>query len=375
MNIQELIQKGESRTLEFKEKLPKSESLAKTAVAFANGAGGKMLIGVEDKTQKIKGLSDQECSEYTDKIINIIFDLCSPLIRPEIYRYSVDGKGILVVDIFPGGNLPYYLRKEGKGNGVYVRIGSHNKKAGIEQIQELERKSRNISFDEIEDIDAEITDLDLEKLKVDFYNYTDKKLTENDLINLKILKKNGNAEIPTVGGYLLAGKNPDKYFQSAVKCARFKGTTTDIFIDQKEFRGPLYEQVENTVKFLMTHIELSGQLEGIQRVDKYAIPIKALREAVVNAIIHRDYSISGADIKVAVFDDIVEITSPGTMPGALAIDDIGNGRSEIRNKVIARFFNEINFIEQWGTGFKKIFGWCKDASLDTPKLYHAKNLW
>ena len=117
MDIKEQIKKGESRTVEFKEKLPKSENLAKTVIAFANGAGGKLFVGIEDGTHKVKGLTDKECLEYSDKIINIVFDLCSPLIRPEIYRYSIDDKGILVIDVFPGGNLPCFLRKEGKENG------------------------------------------------------------------------------------------------------------------------------------------------------------------------------------------------------------------------------------------------------------------
>ncbi|WP_367277871.1 ATP-binding protein [Clostridium sp.] len=104
----------------------------------------------------------------------------------------------------------------------------------------------------------------------------------------------------------------------------------------------------------------------LQRIDEYEIPIVAIREIIANAVVHRDYSISGADIKFAIFDDRIEITSPGLLPKTLDIEDIKIGRSEIKNKVIARFFKEIKFIEEWGTGIKRIIKSCTDAGLEEP---------
>ncbi len=98
------------------------------------------------------------------------------------------------------------------------------------------------------------------------------------------------------------------------------------------------------------------------------MPLEAIREALVNAVVHRDYSISGSDIKFAIFDDRIEVTSPGALPKALEVDDILSGRSEIRNRVIARFFKKIHFIEQWGTGVGKILRFCKDADLREPEF-------
>ncbi|MHB8092518.1 MAG: ATP-binding protein [Syntrophales bacterium] len=118
----------------------------------------------------------------------------------------------------------------------------------------------------------------------------------------------------------------------------------------------------------MTHIAKSGKIEGLQRIDRYEVPLEAIREAIVNAIVHRDYSISGADIKFAIFDDRIEITSPGCLPRSLEIEDIMAGRSEIRNKVIARFFKEIGFIEQWGTGMRKMVNLCASANLPEPEF-------
>ena len=122
------------------------------------------------------------------------------------------------------------------------------------------------------------------------------------------------------------------------------------------------------MKFAMIYIAKAGIVKGLQRIDTYEIPLEAIREALVNAVVHRDYSISGADIKFAVFDDRIEITSPGALPKALEIEDILSGRSEIRNKVIARFFKEIHFIEQWGAGIKKILKACKSAGIREPEF-------
>lgn len=163
---------------------------------------------------------------------------------------------------------------------------------------------------------------------------------------------------------LLTDNNLFNY--ARIKCARFKGKDTYEFIDQKELNGPIYEQVEDAIKFAKAHINKSGKITELQRIDEYEIPIVAIREIIANAVVHRDYSISGADIKFAVFDDRIEITSPGLLPKTLDIEDIKIGRSEIKNKVIARFFKEIKFIEEWGTGIKRIIKSCIDTGLEEP---------
>lgn len=163
-------------------------------------------------------------------------------------------------------------------------------------------------------------------------------------------------------GALIISGIPDN---TVIKCAKFKGTTKDEFIDRKEFKGMLYEVVEQIIGFLKTHLSNKGTFGAIQRVDKYEIPIEALREAVVNAIVHRDYSIE-SDIKIAIYDDIVEIISPGVLPKTITLEEIKEGISEIRNKVIARIFKEINFIEQWGSGISRIINACKISGLQMP---------
>jgi len=153
MDLIDHIKKGEGKTLEFKEKFPSGEQIAKTIVTFSNTAGGKLIIGVNSNNE-ITGLNDDDRTGYQDRVSNIIHDVIHPATAPEIYSYNIDGKNILVVEVFPGPLKPYFIKNKGKFEGTYIRIGSTNKKADIEFIQELERQRKNISFDE------EITDDD-----------------------------------------------------------------------------------------------------------------------------------------------------------------------------------------------------------------------
>jgi ATP-dependent DNA helicase RecG len=363
--IKQWIKKGEGKTIEFKRTLPDGNHIAKTVIAFSNMAGGKIIIGIEDKTARVIGINDDEAMDFPDKISNIIHERCHSFILPEIYLVYINDAKVLVVEVFPGALKPYYLKNKGKRDGTYIRVGATNKKADMEMIMELERQKRNISFDEELDYELDEKSLDLERLKTDFHRYTGRSLDYNRLLNLKILVEEHGKIYPTVGGLLLAGKTA--YMEYArIKCARFKGTDMDIFIDQKEFTGPIYRQVEEAMKFAHTYIALSGKVEGLRRIDRYEVPLEVIREAMVNAVVHRDYSISGSDIKFAIFDNRIEVTSPGALPRSLEIEDIIAGRSEIRNKVIARFFKEIEFIEQWGNGIRKMLRLLKQDELPDP---------
>jgi ATP-dependent DNA helicase RecG len=359
------IEAGESKTLEFKERLPSGKNLAKSVIAFSNTGGGKLLIGIEDRTGKVRGVDNDDLLDLPDKIANIIYESCYPAIIPEIYVEPLGDKQILVVKIFPGALRPYYLKSRGKHAGTYLRIGATNKPADMEMLLELERQRRNCSFDEEVDYNEDETALDLEQLGQAFKGYTGKLLDQQQALNLKLLVNENGHLHPTTGGLLLAGRGP--FFEYArIRCARFKGCTLDEYIDEKEFTGPLHEQVEAAMRFAQIYIAKRGKVQGLQRIDRYEIPLEAVREILVNAVVHRDYSISGSDIKLAIFDDRLEVLSPGMLPSGLSVETIQAGRSEIRNKVIARFFREINFIEQWGTGIRKIIHLCQEYGLPNP---------
>ena len=141
-----------------------------------------------------------------------------------------------------------------------------------------------------------------------------------------------------------------------------------LFLDRKEYTGDLFSQLEQAEAFIKNHINLRGEIKGLQRTDTYELPEAALREALTNALIHRDYTNQGRDIKVGIYDDIVNIVSPGGFPSTLTADGLREGRSEIRNRVIARVFKELGYIEQWGTGLQRIKKTCLDHGLQEPRI-------
>ncbi len=371
------IRRGEGKRLEMKRTLPASEHISKTAIAFSNMAGGKLIIGVEDRTAEIIGISESAVHELPDRISNIVYETCHPTIIPEIYTVTLEGRTVLIAEFFSGNLKPYYLTKKGKRNGTYIRVGATNKMADIEMIQELERQRRNITFDSEPLLDRSVEDLDIEPLNEFLADAIGKEIGPRQLDTLRFVQEVAGARYPTRAGVMLCGRRSvrEELFEYArIKCARFKGTTTEEFIDNKCFDGLLYEQIENAMAFAKVHIPLSGRIDegGVRREDTYEVPLIAIREALVNAVVHRDYSLSGSDIKFAIFDDIIEITSPGALPKSLDVHDLETGgRSEIRNKVIARFFQEVGYIEQWGTGIRKIIDSCRAYGLKKPTFREA----
>lgn len=360
-SIVELIHQGENKTLELKETLPKNDSIAKTVVAFSNTSGGKLIIGVNDK-REVVGIDDKDIFELQDRIASHIFDSCHPNILPEIYTLNIHGKIVLVIEVSRGNLLPYYLKHYGKASGVYVRLGATNRQASREMTDELERQRVHQSFDEQIAWDTSLDSLDITPLQSAF-GKIGKTLDHAKLLSLKLIKQEQGKDYPTHGLLILLGA----YEHVEIKCARFKGTSMAVFLDKKEYTGDLFSQLELTELFIKNHLRLKAEILGLQRTQTYEIPIPAIREALVNAIVHRDYSNFGRDIKVGIYDDILNIVSPGGLPNGVTIDEVLSGRSEIRNKVVARVFKELGYIEQWGSGLSRMHELCRVANIQEPK--------
>ena len=360
--MQELLQeilKGESKTLEFKERMPSNSSIVKTIIAFSNTSGGKLILGVSDE-RNIVGITD-DIFELQDKISSIIYESCYPAILPHMYTKNIEGKILLVIDVSKGSLVPYYIKSEEKENGVYIRIGATNRKADRENILELERQRSNISFDEEINYEFDFLSLNIDSLK-NRLKEAGKDLTTEKMLSLKLIKESNKTFYPTNGLLILLGLLEN----TTTKCSRFKGTNMNVFLDKKEYSGDLFSQLENIEGFIKNHINLKGEIKGLQRTDIYEIPEVAIREAVVNALVHRNYSNLGRDIKIGVYDDRLEIVSPGGLPNGLTNEDIYTGKSEIRNRVVARVFKELNYIEQWGSGINRIKSLCIDHGLKEP---------
>lgn len=191
-----------------------------------------------------------------------------------------------------------------------------------------------------------------------------KDVTVQNLINWSIIKNVDGTLVPTNAFVLLT----DNTFPFAkIQCALFKGIERVVFIDKRDFEGPLYEQIEEAYEFVLKHINLGAEIRGLVRKDAYELPTEAIREAIVNAITHRNF-LDRACVQVAVYDDRVEVTSPGMLYGGLTIEQIKEGGSKIRNRCIAEVFGRMKIIESWGTGIKRMFSSCKEYGIREPEL-------
>ena len=346
----------ESRRLEFKEVLPKGDQLVKTVIAFANGAGGKIVLGVKNEPKEIVGVPEDKLFTLEERISSLIFDKCVPTIIPEIYIQAVQGKNLLVVEIFPGSQKPYYLKPKGKHKGAYIRIGSSNRLASHEILETLERQRRKLSFDALPAYDISPKEIDLDRFKKDYRKISDRKLQDSHLKNMGLFVSEHDQFWPANAAVLLSDSPARKrlFPYAKIECARFKGMNTKVFLDQASIDEPIYAAVEPCLAFIKKNIALGSRIGEVFREDRWEYPLEAVREALANAIIHRDYSILGSDIKVAIFDDMLEITSPGPLPDTLLLEELGTGRSEIRNRVLAPIFKDLKLIEAWGTGIQRM---------------------
>jgi ATP-dependent DNA helicase RecG len=356
MKITDLLKQPEGRRLEFKESMPVVAELARTIVAFANDAGGELYIGVKDKPREFVGVSEDDLFKIEEQISNIIHDQCYPIIIPDISFVTHNNAQLIRIQIHKGSNLPYYVKSKGKTGGTYIRIGSSNRLADAEMIAELERQKRNISFDSELVFDKPFQDLQLTGFKALFQEKTGEIATDLILRKLGLIKEFQGALLPTNALVLFSDVDTrTPYFPYAkVECARFKGITSETFIDQKTIDTSIALQAEIAYDFVLRHINEGAIVKGVYTQKRWEYPVKAVREALRNAVVHRDYSLSGKDIKVAIYDDMIEITSPGKLLPSIDYNELEARQSDIRNKIIAPVFKKMGIIDQWGNGLKLI---------------------
>ncbi len=367
--MKELLSKQEGKTLEFKRELSSSnkEKVLQTIIAFVNGSGGNLIFGVDDN-KNIVGVANP--FELEERIANIVFDSISPTIRIDTVFITEDNKTLVIVKVPSGIETPYYLKSKGMEQGTYIRIGSTTRIASKEIIKSLQLRGENISYDSQIDYRFTKDDMDFFKMKKVFKDQKDVEIKEDHIFMFNLLAKSDEKVYPTVAGMLLFPKKEYiEYDYAKIKCAHFKGNSPNIFIDKAEFRGSIIEQIESTMKFIKSNIKLSAEIGDVYRKERYEYPISALREAVVNAVTHRDYILKGQDIKVAIFDNRIEISSPGELPAGFSVEDIGKiDFSKLRNITIGRIFSELKIIEQWGRGFASIIESCKKYGNIEPKF-------
>lgn len=362
--IEQILQQPEGKTLEFKRDLSSPRNVLKTLVAFANSAGGRVVIGVDDDRQMV-GVDDPLAEE--ERICNLIADAIAPRLLPNVELTSVGSQTLLVVEVFPSSSRPHYLKSVGAEQGVYVRLGSSNRQAGAELIAQLRRSAQGVVFDELPMLELGLQDLDLEAAQRLFG--TQRQLDDKALTTLKLLHREQGRLVPTQGAVLLFGKVREQHFPDAwVQCGRFRGRDKVEIFDQAEIHAHLPDAVAEIELFLKKHAFKTAQFGAMRREDVWSIPLTILREAIVNALVHSDYSQRGTPIRIAFFDDRIDVESPGLLLPGMTVEDMKTGVSRIRNPVIARVFRELRLVEQWGSGVRRIFAEAAEQGLPEPTI-------
>ncbi len=362
MDLVELLKRPEGKTLEFKRELSSPEGALKTIVAFANTAGGVLLLGVEDRTRHVRGV--REPLNLEERLANLISDRIVPRLMPEIEILPWRRTQVLAVQVYPSPARPYHLEREGLG-GVYVRVGSTNRRADPDLVEELHRFARGQAFDEqpMPGVDSEA--LDFRAASESFAPI--RTLARRDLETLRLVTRHQGHQVPTVGGMLLFGQDRERHFPDAwIQAGRFTGKDKSHMVDRAEIRSLPVRAVEEAVAFVEKHTLRGAQIGALRRKENWSLPPVAVREAVVNAVAHTDYAQSGAPLRISIFDDRLEVENPGLLPFGLTIEDLPRGVSKLRNRVIGRVFHALGLVEQWGSGIQRMTAACRDGGLAAP---------
>jgi ATP-dependent DNA helicase RecG len=368
MDLKKIISQDESETVEFKKSLSESKEIIKTISAFANTKGGRIFIGVSNYG---KVLGVEIGKDTMEHLVNQITQNTDPKVQPHITVEKIDEKQIIIIKV-----------KESPDHLVlafgrpYKRVGKSTIRMSKDEYERiiLEKHKDKLYFDSQICKDAALADIDKEKIRwflkkakaernLDI-DYTASPSEALKRLNLLVDNK------PTNTAILMFGKNPQRFLiQSEVRCARFKGIkAVKPFIDMKVVDGSIYEQIDQTEKFILFNIKKAAWIEPgkIERQEKWEYPPDAIREAIINAIAHRDYN-SPANVHISIFDDRVEIWNPGKLPPPLTPKNLKEEHKSIPvNPSLANLLFLIKYIERWGTGTNDIMKWCREEGLPEP---------
>lgn len=336
------------------------DGLLKTIVAFSNTSGGTLFIGVDPDGSPV-GLEFPWHAE--NMLMNLIRDSVRPLVLPRMGILSLEDRSVLKVTVYPGPLRPYHL----VGKGAFVRVGLVNRPADQGVIDSLSLFTAGRGFDEEPMLGLGPDALDLEAA-ADVFAPLGKALSF-DLKALRILVDLGGSVVPTVGGMILFGRDKEEYFPDAwLQCGRFEGRDKSVVLGSVEFREHLPLLPARALEFLGSYY-----IEGVSARQCSSMPLLALREAVINALVHAEYSRKGSPVRLSVFDDRVEVENPGVLHSGLGMPDILAGVSVLRNRVIGRVFKELGLIDQWGSGVHRMLGECRRLGLPEPSFHEMGN--
>lgn len=365
----------ESSTLEFKQEVPENEQIIKTVIGFCNRNGGKLIVGVHSDGI-IVGIPEEEIQKIMEYAHKSIYEACSPPILPSIHSQRFEDKSILIIEVSSGMNKPYFRKSEGLEKGTYIRLGRSTVRATADMIEELKWQSRGRFYDMMPIYHATEDDLDHKKI-LEFMNSRKTEKIENlhhtILTAYDILIEEHSTFYPTVGGLLLFGKHPQKFLPEAmIICSHFSGISGRETIATVDCTGTLFEQFARAYDFILSRLNRSFSIRGPKRQEQLEIPAEAIREVLLNAIIHRNYHINGP-VKIAIYNNRIEFFSPGVFLGPLDSQNLKMGLTYIRNNVLCKVFREAEYIEKLGSGFITLFDSYEKRGLYPPEVIEGTN--
>ena len=329
----------ESETMELKEIV--TDDIKKEIVAFANTGGGKVYVGIRDDGT-VKGLSNPD--EESLRISNMVRDA----IKPDLTMFlcygtvDMDGKQILEIDIQQGTERPYYLAKKGlRPEGVYVRQGYSSVPATNTAIRKMIKETDGDHFEEMRSIEQNLT-FDTANKEFQVRNI------EFGPQQMQTMKIRNQDNLYTNLGLLLS-----EQCMHTIKAAVFQGTDQSVFRDRYEFSGALLQQMNDVYGYIDRYNQVRADFEGLRRIDTRDYPQVAVREALLNVLVHRDYSFSASSL-ISIYEDRMEFISIGGLLPGIELDDIMAGVSVCRNQNLANVFYRLQLIEAYGTGIRKI---------------------
>lgn len=347
----------ESDSIELKSQV--IPDICKEVIGFANTNGGTVYIGIEDNGI-IVGVDDE------DKTILQLNNMIRDSIKPDITMFVkyeaiiLEDKKVIAIKVQRGTDRPYYLGNKGlKPAGVYVRNGTSTDPASEANIRKMIKETDGDSFENMRSLEQNLS-----------FNATNEQFKKRNIVF-------NEAKMKSLGLFLKDGEYSNVAFllsdqcTATIKTATFNGTDKLNFQDRKEYSGSLFEQMENVYQYLEMRNKKRASFNGLYRIDTLDYPLDALREALLNCLVHRDYSFSASTL-ISVYDDRIEFVSIGGLPDGINLDDILLGISACRNPKLAAIFYRLELIEAYGTGIPKIMSSYKDTGFE-PKIEVTNN--
>lgn len=379
-DIQKLIKNGETRTLELKKTTGELQDGMHSACAMLNSDGGVLVFGITPNSHKIIGqhVTDNTRQEIANAIAH--FEPAIEIVPEYIDVPDIEGNQLVVMQFAPWkwGNIVYSYR-----GCPYYKSESTTKIMPREMFDERNKASKpqEYEWDIKPAYEIEIGDLNEERVRAAVrLGVRGNRLhasADGDSMNVLLQKLNllTKDAKPTNAAAMLFATHPNRYPQFLLRMCRFRGKTKEVFVDPQEVYGNFFDILDAGISFCFKHLFLTGEIKGLRRVETLEIPLEALREALINALCHRDYEQIYASASLAIFDDRIEISNPGRLPIELTPETILLPHSSYpHNPLIAQVLYLTSYLDKWGSGVERIVQLCKEANISMPAYSVANRL-